>query len=106
MLSLVMSECLPFPRIQIAIIEQSALRKIAWEYLVIDEAHRIKNENSTLSGVRSRLHCVKLAAVFLLIVACCLGRSHVCGWPSLAADGYSSSKQPARAVGASQLLAA
>ena len=36
---------------EVAIIERNALSKIAWEYLVIDEAHRIKNENSTLAGV-------------------------------------------------------
>eukprot|EP00656_Telonema_subtile_P050795 TRINITY_DN6671_c0_g1_i12.p1 TRINITY_DN6671_c0_g1~~TRINITY_DN6671_c0_g1_i12.p1 ORF type:complete len:482 (-),score=105.47 TRINITY_DN6671_c0_g1_i12:39-1484(-) len=30
--------------------EKGALGKINWEYIVIDEAHRIKNENSSLSG--------------------------------------------------------
>ncbi len=29
--------------------EQSALAKFSWWYLIIDEAHRIKNESSKLS---------------------------------------------------------
>jgi ERCC4-related helicase len=33
------------------ITEKGALRTFAWEYLVIDEAHRIKNENSALSQI-------------------------------------------------------
>ena len=32
-------------------IERTALCKIPWRYLIIDEAHRIKNENSALAGV-------------------------------------------------------
>lgn len=36
---------------EIAIIEKSWLRKINWKYLIIDEAHRIKNEKSKLSAV-------------------------------------------------------
>lgn len=31
--------------------EKSHLKKFAWEYIIIDEAHRIKNEESTLSQV-------------------------------------------------------
>lgn len=33
------------------IIEKSALKKFNWRYLIIDEAHRIKNEKSVLSQV-------------------------------------------------------
>eukprot|EP00127_Corallochytrium_limacisporum_P006544 Clim_evm16s230 gene=Clim_evmTU16s230 len=36
---------------EIAIREKAALRKIAWRYIIIDEAHRIKNESSKLSEV-------------------------------------------------------
>eukprot|EP01114_Cavostelium_apophysatum_P015131 TRINITY_DN4061_c0_g2_i1.p1 TRINITY_DN4061_c0_g2~~TRINITY_DN4061_c0_g2_i1.p1 ORF type:complete len:648 (-),score=235.27 TRINITY_DN4061_c0_g2_i1:56-1999(-) len=36
---------------EIAIIEKSALKKIKWKYIIIDEAHRIKNETSILSQV-------------------------------------------------------
>ena len=36
---------------EIAIIEKNALKKIPWYYVVIDEAHRIKNEKSVLSSV-------------------------------------------------------
>jgi SWI/SNF-related matrix-associated actin-dependent regulator of chromatin subfamily A member 5 len=36
---------------EVAVIEKSALIKLPWQYLVIDEAHRIKNENSALAAV-------------------------------------------------------
>jgi SWI/SNF-related matrix-associated actin-dependent regulator of chromatin subfamily A member 5 len=36
---------------EVAIREKSALVKFPWEYMVIDEAHRIKNENSVLSQI-------------------------------------------------------
>src|SRR5690349_8952501 len=36
---------------EVGIIEKAALRKFNWRYLVIDEAHRIKNEKSVLSRV-------------------------------------------------------
>ncbi|KAM7467073.1 hypothetical protein LguiB_014635 [Lonicera macranthoides] len=34
---------------EMAIKEKTALRRFSWRYIVIDEAHRIKNENSLLS---------------------------------------------------------
>ncbi|KDO75119.1 hypothetical protein CISIN_1g042305mg [Citrus sinensis] len=34
---------------EMAIKEKSALRRFSWRYIIIDEAHRIKNENSLLS---------------------------------------------------------
>eukprot|EP00644_Phytophthora_capsici_P016041 jgi/Phyca11/528256/estExt2_fgenesh1_pm.C_PHYCAscaffold_280011 len=36
---------------EVAIIEKAILQKIKWKYLLIDEAHRVKNENSKLSRV-------------------------------------------------------
>ena len=36
---------------EIAVIEKAALGKFAWHYVIIDEAHRIKNENAVLSQV-------------------------------------------------------
>lgn len=36
---------------EIAIREKAALKKFNWHYLIVDEAHRIKNENSVLSQV-------------------------------------------------------
>ena len=34
---------------EMAVIEKAAIKKVPWSYLIIDEAHRIKNENSLLS---------------------------------------------------------
>ncbi len=31
---------------EVAIREKSQLRKIDWHYVIVDEAHRLKNENS------------------------------------------------------------
>ncbi|KAJ1930665.1 chromatin remodeling complex Adenosinetriphosphatase [Tieghemiomyces parasiticus] len=36
---------------EMCLLHKSDLRKISWEYIVIDEAHRIKNENSALSQI-------------------------------------------------------
>ncbi|EPQ67730.1 Bgt-4682 [Blumeria graminis f. sp. tritici] len=36
---------------EIILREKSHLRKLAWEYIIIDEAHRIKNEESSLAQV-------------------------------------------------------
>lgn len=46
---------------EMAIIEKETLSKINWHYLIIDEAHRIKNENSVLSKVVrifNQKHCL------------------------------------------------
>ena len=42
---------LSFPSPQVACREKATFRKIEWRYFVIDEAHRIKNEDSLLSRV-------------------------------------------------------
>ncbi|KAJ3330871.1 hypothetical protein HDU76_004637 [Blyttiomyces sp. JEL0837] len=42
---------------EMCLLEKAALRKISWECLVIDEAHRIKNENSSLSQIVREFQC-------------------------------------------------
>ena len=41
---------------EMCLLEKSALRKIAFRYIIIDEAHRIKNENSSLSLIVREFH--------------------------------------------------
>ncbi|XP_010941805.1 probable chromatin-remodeling complex ATPase chain [Elaeis guineensis] len=41
---------------EMAIKEKSALRRFSWRYVIIDEAHRIKNENSLLSKTMRLYH--------------------------------------------------
>lgn len=33
------------------LMEKAQFKKISWQYIIIDEAHRIKNENSMLSQI-------------------------------------------------------
>lgn len=42
---------------EMCLLEKTALKKISWAYMVIDEAHRIKNENSLLSQIVRLLQC-------------------------------------------------
>ena len=42
---------------EMCIIEKAALKKFNWEYMIIDEAHRIKNENSLLSKIVRIIQC-------------------------------------------------
>ena len=50
-----------FRSYEVVILEKSTFKKFTWRYVIIDEAHRLKNENSKLSIVcrefktRSRL---------------------------------------------------
>ena len=41
---------------EMVIREKAQLRKIAWQYIIVDEAHRIKNEDSTLSQIIRLFH--------------------------------------------------
>lgn len=41
---------------EMVIREKAQLRKIAWQYIVVDEAHRIKNEDSALSQIIRLFH--------------------------------------------------
>jgi superfamily II DNA or RNA helicase len=41
---------------EMCLLEKAALRKIPFRYIVIDEAHRIKNENSSLSLIVREFH--------------------------------------------------
>ena len=69
---------------EMVIREQTAFRKFAWRYLIVDEAHRMKNEESKLSQVLRSFD------------------SH----SRLLITGTPHAEQPARAVGAAQLPAA
>ncbi|KAJ3044925.1 hypothetical protein HDV00_000208 [Rhizophlyctis rosea] len=42
---------------EMCLLEKSSFKKISWQYLVIDEAHRIKNENSALSQIVRDFQC-------------------------------------------------
>ena len=37
---------------EMLIIEKTAFKKFGWRYIVVDEAHRMKNEQSKLSEVK------------------------------------------------------
>lgn len=39
------------------LLEKGALKRISWQYIMIDEAHRIKNENSSLSQIVRLFNC-------------------------------------------------
>lgn len=42
---------------EICLLEKANLKKIAWQYVIIDEAHRIKNEHSALSQIVREFRC-------------------------------------------------
>lgn len=39
------------------LLEKASLKKPSWQYIMIDEAHRIKNENSSLSQIVRMFEC-------------------------------------------------
>jgi hypothetical protein len=56
---------------EMVIKEKNHFKRYHWRYIIIDEAHRIKNENSRLSMVRA------------IAAACCgrfSNRAGRCGW--------------------------
>ena len=55
---------------EMVIKEKNHFKKFHWRYIIIDEAHRIKNENSILSKVK---HCLRMLvlAVCLICPCCC-----------------------------------
>jgi SWI/SNF-related matrix-associated actin-dependent regulator of chromatin subfamily A member 5 len=42
---------------EICLLEKAQFRKLSWRYIIIDEAHRIKNENSALSKIVREFNC-------------------------------------------------
>ncbi|KNC98614.1 uncharacterized protein SPPG_06295 [Spizellomyces punctatus DAOM BR117] len=42
---------------EMCLLEKAHFRKLSWQYIVIDEAHRIKNENSALSQIVREFQC-------------------------------------------------
>jgi SNF2 family DNA or RNA helicase len=42
---------------EMCLLEKAAFKKVSWQYMVIDEAHRIKNENSSLSQIVRLFQC-------------------------------------------------
>lgn len=42
---------------EMCLVEVTGLKKFKWEYLVVDEAHRLKNENSRLSKILRTFKC-------------------------------------------------
>ena len=51
---------------EMVIIEKAVVKKFLFRYIVIDEAHRIKNENSKVREVHV-LFCIKLSFVRFML---------------------------------------
>jgi SNF2 family DNA or RNA helicase len=42
---------------EMCLLEKQHMKKFSWQYIIIDEAHRIKNENSALSQIVRLFPC-------------------------------------------------
>lgn len=42
---------------EMCLLEKAHFKKFSWQYIIIDEAHRIKNENSALSQIVRLFNC-------------------------------------------------
>jgi SNF2 family DNA or RNA helicase len=42
---------------EMCLLEKGPMKRISWQYIMIDEAHRIKNENSSLSQIVRLFNC-------------------------------------------------
>lgn len=97
---------------EMLIIEKAVFKKFNWRYLVIDEAHRIKNEKSKVrvppDVSTSGLCCV--IDGYLMVVFLCLAavrnRERIQDHQPPAVDRNAPAEQPPRAVGSAQLPAA
>lgn len=87
---------------EIVNMERNALTKIAWRYLIIDEAHRLKNEASQFSMVRA--YVTSFLLKYFLIYACdfvtlIIDCAHFKHSISIVTDRHPSSKQLTRVMG-------
>lgn len=71
---------------EMAIKEKTALRRFSWRYIIIDEAHRIKNENSLLSKTmriyNTNYRLLITGTPLQVIFAIRTIRCHMLGWDS------------------------
>ena len=57
---------------EMVIIEKSVFKKFNWRYLVIDEAHRIKNEKSKVNNAI----CILVLKIICIVASSKLNRRH------------------------------
>ena len=91
---------------EVALAEKGFLQRQQWEYLVIDEAHRIKNENSQLSQALARLRVACVALSGHTEWGAVAGGAAVPHEVPTAHHGHATAEQPPRAVGFIKFFAA